>query len=45
MFVINCNQTFIFQIYSVVGLLGEKLDFFSSFGFEAESCFGHKTSN
>ena len=45
MFVINGNQTFISQIYRVVGHLGEKLDFFSPLGFESKSDFDHKTSN
>ena len=36
-------RLFISQIYRVVGLLEEKLDFFSPLGFEAESDFGHKT--
>ena len=43
-FIINGNQTFIFQMYKVARPLGEKLDFFSPLGFEDKSDFGHKTS-
>ena len=42
-YVINGNQTFISQVYRVVGPLGENLDFFRPLGLEAESDFGHKT--
>ena len=43
-FVVNGNQTVISQINKVIGLLEEKLDFFSSSGLEAGTKFGHRTS-
>ena len=43
-FVIIGNQTFIPQTRKIVGLLGEKLIFFSPLGFEAKSNFDPKTS-
>ena len=41
-FVISGSQTFISQIYRVVGPSGEKLNFYRSLVFEAESDFDHK---
>ena len=43
-FEIDGNQTFISQIYRVVGPLGEKLEFSSPLGFEAKSNFDQKNS-
>ena len=40
----NSDQTFISQIYRVVGPLGEKLDLFSPLRFKTKSYFGYKTS-
>ena len=41
-FVINNNQTFMSQIYRVISLLGEKLDFLSFLTFQAKSSFSKK---
>ena len=43
MIIISTNQSFISQIWRIVGPLGEKLDFLSPLGFEIQRSFDNKT--